>query len=798
MTRDSDGLSIDPIWIRKLSGNGDGVSLGTKKALVREVVLLDLLWTLNELGFLDWGFCGRVGREDLGKAIKAELREDSTDLLSDWRSCDSGKDLEILIGKTRGIKWFDSAFHIRFSEISSLMWVSFSWCLGSIVGLYSLRRYDFYGEIDLISLKACRIQNSDLATLIWNGNFMVMATGLERYKILVGISLNSFMITSCSEIGYLSIELTTVTLFLGVFIRPLHDRIKTSQSIVVLVFSHFYSLINLVFFGFFGVVPVTMSQSQWMVKSGGKTVEAAKPRLKISVPRFDNTEIIAQYSKTLIGRCMNPPKQDMRNLLFMLPRFCLVEGNVVGTDLGLGRFRFDFEREEDIIEVLKIEPFHFDNWMLSIVRWKPVLEPNYPSRITFWVRVLDVPMQFWAASTFRGVGEALGIVHGEVDLMEGRVRVELDSFKPLVFSMDVDFAEGVELAVNLRYDRLVGFCRLCARLTHDQSRCPTKVKEVTDIKEERPSSDTGPKPLSYKAAVGDGGDLMTGPAEGDDKRNRGLKEDIKGKGIAREGHGPYRQEGRSRGRYGGGYGEGPARRQHGYGAPREDQRRFAINTRGVQQLRDGEGTNLSHPQKLMMDAFKGVHHRPKDNQEMKKEAGSSGIRKSLLFEESVAMVGLEEVPITQNGNEVVQRQVDVEKEPKGVVGEVQGVGAKVADHNSSLDDANLMVDGVILSDSELLDEEWEEGEVPDFMEEMEMGLMATEAVGTEDTEAATIENGGEEEAEAKMPKKKGSKTGAGGGATGTRLVHKLLSPRKTKIVKVPVKNGEGKKAGNKP
>lgn len=67
---------------------------------------------------------------------------------------------------------------------------------------------------------------------------------------------------------------------------------------------------------------------------------------------------------------------------------------MVGTDLGLGRFRFDFEREEDIVEVLKMEPFHFDNWMLSMVWWKPVLEPNYPSRITFWVRVLDVPMQF--------------------------------------------------------------------------------------------------------------------------------------------------------------------------------------------------------------------------------------------------------------------------------------------------------------------------------------------------------------------------------------------------------------------
>ena len=56
---------------------------------------------------------------------------------------------------------------------------------------------------------------------------------------------------------------------------------------------------------------------------------------------------------------------------------------MVGADLGLGRFQFDFQEEEDIVEVLKREPFHFDNWMLSIVRWEPVVEDYYPSKIIF-------------------------------------------------------------------------------------------------------------------------------------------------------------------------------------------------------------------------------------------------------------------------------------------------------------------------------------------------------------------------------------------------------------------------------
>lgn len=184
-------------------------------------------------------------------------------------------------------------------------------------------------------------------------------------------------------------------------------------SIVGFLFITLYS------FGF------TMTQGNWIEKSGGKKVEVARPGIRITVPKFDNSELIASYSKTLIGRCMNPPRQDMNDLLFMLSRIWNVEGRVVGVDLGLGRFQFNFDLEEDIVAVLKMEPFHFDHWMLSLVRWKPVLEPNYPSKIVFWVRVLDIPLHFRVAPIFQSVGEALGQVRGPVDPVGGRVRVEI-------------------------------------------------------------------------------------------------------------------------------------------------------------------------------------------------------------------------------------------------------------------------------------------------------------------------------------------------------------------------------------
>lgn len=76
--------------------------------------------------------------------------------------------------------------------------------------------------------------------------------------------------------------------------------------------------------------------------------EGARKRIKISVPHFDNSALIKTYSKTLIRRCMNPPKQEMKALLSNVPKIWKLEERVVGTDFGQRKFHFDFQTEEDI------------------------------------------------------------------------------------------------------------------------------------------------------------------------------------------------------------------------------------------------------------------------------------------------------------------------------------------------------------------------------------------------------------------------------------------------------------------
>lgn len=204
----------------------------------------------------------------------------------------------------------------------------------------------------------------------------------------------------------------------------------------------------------------------------------------------------------------------------------------MGADLGLGRFQFDFDQEEDIVEVMKKEPFHFDNWMLSIVRWAPVVEENYPSKITFGVRA------FMAVPTFKSIGEALGEVRGDddIDIDEGKVRVIIDAFKPLVFSVTAEFHSGDESTIALRYEKLHGFCRICSSLRHEQFRC-LAVKKSTDDESEvqLPKPEQDPSMLRYKGPVESEGREVGVDAEGNNQRHGQQvprNRDYKGKGIA--------------------------------------------------------------------------------------------------------------------------------------------------------------------------------------------------------------------------------------------------------------------------
>lgn len=109
------------------------------------------------------------------------------------------------------------------------------------------------------------------------------------------------------------------------------------------------------------------------------------------------------------------------------------------------------------------------------------------------------------------------------------------------------------------------------------------------------------------------------------------------------------------------------------------------------------------------------------------------------------------------------------------------------DPSQALDDANLMVEGAILSDSELMLEEefddmqeWEQGEITDVMEEEE--IFEHETAAEENGEADQDITGVVSEKLQMKSTTKAEVTGTGG-ASKKRTVPHFVSPRKKLLAK---------------
>ncbi|KAF8045991.1 hypothetical protein N665_4145s0002 [Sinapis alba] len=203
----------------------------------------------------------------------------------------------------------------------------------------------------------------------------------------------------------------------------------------------------------------------------------------IVIDAFDNSDLLAAYDLTLVGRVLNTDLQAHRvkALLALMPQAWQLEGRVQGVEVGRGKFHFRFNTEEDLQGVLEKRPFFFDQWMFPLERWVPSVRTDFPSTMVFTVFIEGIPEHYHKEQTVKGIGEKLG----ELilwDVKQAKVRVSVECEKPLQFERRVQFsATGDEVVVYFKYDKLQKWCFICHRLNHDGKRCPDLEKERAHV-----------------------------------------------------------------------------------------------------------------------------------------------------------------------------------------------------------------------------------------------------------------------------------------------------------------------------
>lgn len=68
----------------------------------------------------------------------------------------------------------------------------------------------------------------------------------------------------------------------------------------------------------------------------------------------------------------------------------------------------------------------------------------------------------------------MGHVHEDkIELLEGRMFIEVDSRRPLKFKRQVESPEGDEVTIEIKYEMLFKHCSTCGLMTHEKGHCLT-------------------------------------------------------------------------------------------------------------------------------------------------------------------------------------------------------------------------------------------------------------------------------------------------------------------------------------
>ncbi|KAG2265460.1 hypothetical protein Bca52824_072539 [Brassica carinata] len=141
--------------------------------------------------------------------------------------------------------------------------------------------------------------------------------------------------------------------------------------------------------------------------------------------------------------------------------------------------------------------------MLALARWQPRKSQLFPFEITFWVKVLGIPLEFRTIPTLESIGDVIGRMVA-VDLDHTRIQVVVDAFKELCFETTVNFKggefyDGEEVPIFLRYEKLFGYFQVCASLCHKDEKCPLGKKKIKNSPEKK-----------REIKEGNGGGMMEG------------------------------------------------------------------------------------------------------------------------------------------------------------------------------------------------------------------------------------------------------------------------------------------------
>ncbi|XP_050229323.1 uncharacterized protein LOC126678468 [Mercurialis annua] len=159
-------------------------------------------------------------------------------------------------------------------------------------------------------------------------------------------------------------------------------------------------------------------------------------------------------------------------------------------DVGDNLFICEFFSKVDRAKILREGPWHFDKQLILLEPVKGNMQPNnlLLTGCPIWVRIYDLPLNCRGKAAVEKIGSKIGKVEERDDDSGGdwnrysRIRVVIDTNKPLMRGMTAINPLGEKVWISFKYERVHNYCYWCGMLDHVEAECEDK-PEQTDFSE---------------------------------------------------------------------------------------------------------------------------------------------------------------------------------------------------------------------------------------------------------------------------------------------------------------------------
>lgn len=217
------------------------------------------------------------------------------------------------------------------------------------------------------------------------------------------------------------------------------------------------------------------------------SLEEEEEEAPFVMPDRPGFRAIEASALSLIGRALNPECQKMSTLILSMPRKWQKEGKVRGVALSQEKFQFIFNNEHDLLDVLEKGVHTSNEWPVVLERWVENPPEDYLQFIPLWVRIGNIPPEYYTMEALEALGDLIGKVKvvafdptKPITQDFVRVQVMFNVAHPLRMSRVVELHGGKSHVIHFNYERLQKRCFTCHRLNHEQKVCPKKVKVRQD------------------------------------------------------------------------------------------------------------------------------------------------------------------------------------------------------------------------------------------------------------------------------------------------------------------------------